>query len=371
MWTKTEMNMTGPDDDPFGFDDLWTDLGPTSDPATTDRTSSGPRAPASARRTAPVPGGAPNLETEVSPHRWARRSLILAVLILVAAAGAGWSASRLLSDTADERVEVAGASEEESGERKAEVIVTGPETEPADEGPDPDSEVEPDPDDGDGEVPQDPVMEAAPPPAPPAESGSHGAADWFAVVEALPTFTLPSDCGLPIGHPESLPNALREYRGGVHEGVDFICRQRGREAVAALEGRVVMANNTYVDPPPADRRAVLETARSLGRTPPWTLAMMFGRFVVIDHGHLPGAGHVVTIYAHLEEIDPAIQPGRMVTAGQRLGEIGNRGTESAGTGEVRPQAIHLHWEVHVDDLYLGAGASAVEVDQIYERLFGR
>lgn len=214
-----------------------------------------------------------------------------------------------------------------------------------------------------------PPTTAAPDPAPRVPSFLD-LAGWQAIMRSLPSPVSPSDCGLPIDEPESLPNADRSYRGGVHQGIDFICMERGRSAVAALPGRVLLANNTFVDPTPADRVALLDEAQSLGRTPPWTLAMLFGRFIVLDHGVIPGAGHVVSIYAHLNQIDPAIRPGRRIEAGTRLGEIGNRGTEAAGTGEDNPRSIHLHWELHVDDVYLGAGLGAEDTRTLYAELFG-
>lgn len=190
------------------------------------------------------------------------------------------------------------------------------------------------------------------------------------IAELLATVVrVPSDCGLPLDSPESLPNAARDYRSGVHQGIDFICGESGRDALAALDGRVVMAVGDYVDPSPEDRQAVLDTAASVGRTPPWTLALLFGNFVALDHGVIDGVGHVATIYAHLEAIDDAIRPGVAVTAGQRLGEIGNHGTLTAATGSNRPQSLHLHWEIHVDDLYLGAGLTTSETRDLYATLF--
>lgn len=209
-----------------------------------------------------------------------------------------------------------------------------------------------------------PATTAAPAPAGTAD-------DDLARAAALAPLTMPSDCGLPFGVAESLPNGARAYRGGIHEGIDFICGERGRNAVAALDGQVVMANESYVDPTNAEREEILATAKSLGYTPPWTLAMLFGRVVVLDHGVRPGVGHVVTIYAHLEEIDDAIRPGAHVTAGQRIGEIGNRGTETAATGGTRPQSLHLHWEIHIDHHFLAEGASVDQTDAIYRELFGR
>lgn len=195
-------------------------------------------------------------------------------------------------------------------------------------------------------------------------------ANWPAIVDRLPPVALPSDCGLPLDEPASLPNSDRGYRGGVHQGIDFICMERGRDAVAALPGTVVVANETYVDPTPAERSALLAEAQALGYTPPWTLAMLYGRFVVIDHGVMADVGHVVSVYAHLEDIDDTIRPGLAVAAGTRLGEIGNRGTEPAATGADDPRSLHLHWELLVNDVFVGAGLDTAATRSVYADLFG-
>lgn len=190
-----------------------------------------------------------------------------------------------------------------------------------------------------------------------------------AIVAALAPWSLPSDCTFPIDNPESLPNASRSYRSGVHQGIDFICLEPGRSAIAAADGRVVMAVDGYDDASPADRSAVLDIAAGRGSTPPFTLAMLYGNFVVLDHGNIANAGHVVSVYAHLDTVDESISTGVAVTAGQRLGEIGNRGTSTASSGGTRPQSIHLHWEVIVDDVYVGAGLSASDTRELYRQLF--
>ncbi|MCU1371014.1 MAG: Peptidase [Ilumatobacteraceae bacterium] len=212
---------------------------------------------------------------------------------------------------------------------------------------------------------------AAPTEPTPVTTPPAGSPNALAIASALSPLPLPSDCPLPLGDSESLPNAARDYRGGVHEGIDFICGEYGHDAVATMDGQVLVANGSFKDPTPEERLEILNTAKQIGHTPPWTLAMLFGRFVAIDHGIKPGVGHVVTIYAHLNEIDPAIVPGHHVKAGDRIGEIGNAGTESAGTGEARPQAIHLHWEIHVDDAFLAQGATGGQTSDVYAELFGR
>lgn len=193
---------------------------------------------------------------------------------------------------------------------------------------------------------------------------------WAAIATALAPMPMPSACGRPLDEPVSLPNAPRGYRGGVHQGLDFVCEQRGHDAVAARDGVVVVANHGWVEPEPAERSALLAEAQSLGRTPPWILAMLYGRFVVIDHGVVPGAGHVVSVSAHLDEIDPALRPGLRVTAGTRIGAIGDSGTDAAATGIENPRSIHLHWELLVDDVFLGAGLDPAATRALYAQLFG-
>jgi murein DD-endopeptidase MepM/ murein hydrolase activator NlpD len=205
------------------------------------------------------------------------------------------------------------------------------------------------------------VLERAPPPLDSA----------LAMADVLSNALVsPSDCPLPLGVAASMPNASRNYRSGVHQGIDFICGERGRSAVAALPGRIAVAVGDYIAPDPTDRNSLLVTAGRVGRTPPYTLVMLYGNYVVIDHGIIQGVGHVISLHAHLDSVDADLRVGQLVDAGQRLGEIGNLGTDSASTGVLDLQSLHLHWELHVDDLYLGAGLSTSETRQIYSRLFG-
>ncbi|MCY4271443.1 MAG: M23 family metallopeptidase [bacterium] len=181
---------------------------------------------------------------------------------------------------------------------------------------------------------------------------------------------LPSSCMSPLPHPELLPNASRTYRSGIHQGVDFRCFDLGHPAVAALDGRAAAVIANYEDPEPGNRNGLLEIAAQLNATPPFTLLTLYGNYVVIDHGIIADVGHVVTIYAHLEEVDPDIRVGELVKAGQRVGEIGNRGTHAAANGDFYADP-HLHWELHVDNQYLGAGLSVEETRDVYSTLFSQ
>ena len=204
----------------------------------------------------------------------------------------------------------------------------------------------------------------------PAQVGSESNVDPIAVAHLLAdTIVIPSDCGIPLDEPASLPNSERSYRNGVHAGIDFICSVTGRTAVAALPGRVVMARGDFTEPTVADRNAVLDIAARTNQTPPWILAMLYGNFVVIDHGIVDGVGHVVTIYAHFERLADGLRTAETVEAGDPIGIIGNTGTHADAANNDNLRSLHLHWEVHVDDLYLGYGLDASATRSVYATLF--
>lgn len=193
------------------------------------------------------------------------------------------------------------------------------------------------------------------------------AAEVMAVVEAIGPLLPPTECPFQ-DEPNLLPNAPRDYRGGVHQGIDFGCAEAGADVVAPLAGRVLVATHGYEEPAPEDRQALLDFAREQGDTPPWTLIALYGRFVVIDHGIIEGAGHVVTIYAHLAAIDPALRPAMPIAAGDRIGAVGHSGTSAGAADEDR--GYELHWEIHVDGTFLGRGLTPEESSVPYRALFG-
>ena len=180
---------------------------------------------------------------------------------------------------------------------------------------------------------------------------------------------VPSDCqAVPLRWPSALPNAPRAYRSGTHQGVDFGCARLGQPVVAALAGRVVMAVGDFEDPSPQQRSRLLDTAAALGATPAYTLVMLYGNYVAVDHGIIDGVGHVVSLYAHLDGLDTGIRPGLWVEAGQSLGTIGNSGTY-AGASRSADAGLHLHWELHIDGHYLGIGLPAADTRAVYTALF--
>ena len=190
-----------------------------------------------------------------------------------------------------------------------------------------------------------------------------------AAVRLSADIAVPSDCRPPpLSWPSALPNAPRLYRSGIHQGVDFGCSTPGHPVTAALAGRVVMAVGDFEDPSPPERNQLLDTASVLGATPPYTLIMLYGNHVVVDHGFIDGVGHVVSLYAHLDALETGVRPGLWVEAGQPLGAMGNTGTH-AGASESMHEQLHLHWELHIDGQYLGVGLSPADTRAVYTALF--
>ena len=183
-----------------------------------------------------------------------------------------------------------------------------------------------------------------------------------------PELALPVDCGPPpVDKPGRLPNAARDYRYGTHQGVDFFC-PRGHPTKAALDGRVVVAVGNYQDASASELDDLLAITGALRATPPYTLLTLYGNYVVVDHGIIDSVGHVVSIYAHHETLDPAIRVGRQVRAGDPLGRVGNTGTTFAAAGSTT-QGLQLHWELHINGHYLGEGLSSSETRAVYTALF--
>jgi murein DD-endopeptidase MepM/ murein hydrolase activator NlpD len=164
-----------------------------------------------------------------------------------------------------------------------------------------------------------------------------------------------------------MPNAPREYRYGVHEGVDFYpgraCAtiERGTPVLAAKTGIVVRADVDYKDITQEEMDGLLARSAQEGSTPPEVLDRLRGRQVWLDHGG------VVTRYAHLLSVEPGIAEGVVVEVGQVVGHVGNSGTPE-GVSDPNLEN-HLHFEIRVGDSYLGQGLSMAETRRLLEEAF--
>ena len=220
----------------------------------------------------------------------------------------------------------------------------------------------------------------SPTPRPPSSPGSsHGSSPGLSPTPtATPTPTPPPPIIRGFQYPiqgaclpaedDLIPNAPREYRFGVHEGVDFYpgraCAtiERGMPVLAARTGIVIRADVDYKEITQEEMDGLLGRSAQEGFTPPEVLDRLRGRQVWIDHGN-----GVVTRYCHLLSIEPGIAVDVAVEVGQVVGRVGNSGTPEGVTDPNMEN--HLHFEIRVGDTYLGQGLSAAETRLLWEGAF--
>ena len=165
-----------------------------------------------------------------------------------------------------------------------------------------------------------------------------------------------------------LPNAPRDYRNGVHRGVDFFANW-GTNIRAVADGMVVRADHNYKEYPADFRVKMLKSSGKVGHTPSDIFnSVLLGKTVILDHGFdlVPGF-RTISIYAHLSSIKNSLAGGSIVKAGEIIGKTGNTGTRPSTLGTKKES--HLHWELILQkdskEVYLGKD---VQYERLYEML---
>ena len=100
-----------------------------------------------------------------------------------------------------------------------------------------------------------------------------------------------------------LPNAPRDYRNGIHRGIDFFANW-GTPVRAVADGIVIRSDLHYKEVPADFREEMLEASSKVGNTPSDIFnSILLGKAIFLDHGFnlIPGF-RVITIYAHLSHI---------------------------------------------------------------------
>ncbi len=169
-------------------------------------------------------------------------------------------------------------------------------------------------------------------------------------------------------HDRLLPGAPREYRRGMHEGVDFYgsenCASVGRdtEVLAAKAGTVIRADWAYQELTAETLAELMERVEREGGSSPDVTDAFRGRQVWIDHG-----GGVVTRYAHLNGVADGVVVGSEVEQGAPIAYVGESGTPESVTAP--GTQVHLHFEIRIGDDFLGRGLEPAPVRALYEQAF--
>ena len=165
-----------------------------------------------------------------------------------------------------------------------------------------------------------------------------------------------------------LPNAPREYRAGIHEGIDLydgvacVPLEKGTEVLAVAGGTVIRADRDFVEMTLEELDELLMRSQENGFTMEEDLDRFRGRQVWIDHGD-----GFISRYAHLVEVAPDLKVGDEIVAGQVIGGVGNSGTLEGVRDTDAP--VHLHFEIRIGDSYLGEGLSHAEVLSLLRKVF--
>lgn len=162
---------------------------------------------------------------------------------------------------------------------------------------------------------------------------------------------------LPLAYPENMPNAERYYRNGKHEGVDFTAGE-GTSVYASYWGKIVRLDKNYKELTKSQYEHLIEQATVALITPSNALDHLRGRQIWIDHGN-----EVITRYCHLSEINPNLVIGQVVNQGDFLGKAGKSGLVWTNFGP------HLHFEIRIDNKFLGQGLDYQTVKELYSKAF--
>ena len=182
------------------------------------------------------------------------------------------------------------------------------------------------------------------------------------------TFLFPVAEGrLPL-EPELMPGAPRDYRGGVHQGVDIYYKSGTsmvpcKEPVLnAAEGWVTRADTDWKAMNPKEYDSI--TQRLKKEYDEALLDRLRGRQVWVRT-----AEGVTIRYCHLDSVAAGITAGIRVNPGVVIGAVGNSGT--ADGSKLTARNCHLHLEIWMPDgKFLGDGLPARDTRDRWNNLFG-
>ncbi len=183
-------------------------------------------------------------------------------------------------------------------------------------------------------------------------------------------FSYPIEGGcLPEGD-QLMPNAPREYRSGIHEGMDFYAYDNCTDITvdtpvfAAKDGTIVRLDVSYTPLTQGELDGAATRIAGGGANDFEVVDLYRGRQVWIDHGK-----GIVTRYAHLSSVETNLYEGDRIAAGTVIGHVGDSGTPESLSSPGAEAEIHLHFELRIGDTYLGEGLGPEDTRVLYQQLF--
>ena len=169
-------------------------------------------------------------------------------------------------------------------------------------------------------------------------------------------------------NPGQHPGAPREYRNGVHEGIDWFSGAIGREVTKdteifpMFEGKVVRIDHDYREMSRAEREGLLLDAQRIGYTPQSILEKMRGRQVWVEN-----EDNVLVRYAHLNSVNKDLEVGDEVGLHTALGRAGNSGADQASSNP--DNDVHLHSDILVCGLNFWEYGDTVSMVEALSELY--
>jgi murein DD-endopeptidase MepM/ murein hydrolase activator NlpD len=188
------------------------------------------------------------------------------------------------------------------------------------------------------------------------------------LIAAAEDFIYPvEDATLPVW-PRVYPGASRLYRYGVHRGVDIYSFnapdgfRTGWPARVMGNGTVIESTIPYEGINSTIFQVMLRESRAAGQTPPDLLRDFYGKYLMVEH-----TNGLISLYAHLDELNQELTPGTLIRQGDSIGTVGVTGT----SGEFNPVTVspHLHFDIYIGERYLGQGVTIRETMWWFAQMF--
>jgi murein DD-endopeptidase MepM/ murein hydrolase activator NlpD len=187
------------------------------------------------------------------------------------------------------------------------------------------------------------------------------------IARLLTEFDLPFPNAVLPDRPRSYPGARRLYRFGIHTGMDLYANDAGglgfgSPVSAIADGTVLRVDHDYAPIRPAAFDAALAQTEAQHRTDDELFELFMGRQVQLDHGR-----RIASYYGHLNSTAPALSVGGLVLQGAAIGTVGVTGTSGGAYGHT--DGAHLHYEIWINDRYLGQGLTLFETMRLWQAIF--